>query len=797
MLKLKKLKKDYIIGNYAVHALKGIILNFRETEFVSVLGPSGCGKTTLMNLIGGLDHATAGDLEIKGISTKDYTDQDWDTYRNQTIGFVFQNYNLIPHLNVFGNVEIALTLSGMSVAERKERVLEVLEEVGLSDQVNKRPNQLSGGQSQRVAIARALVNRPNILLADEPTGALDTETSEQILKLIKKVSINKLVIMVTHNPDLANRYSTRVINMLDGQILNDSNPFAMEEDESQSQEVKPSKSIKAKQNNEMKHTSMPFVTALNLSFKNLLTKRGRTILTSIAGSIGIIGIALILALSGGMNHYISQLQTDLLASNPITISTNAVNFTQAFNAMNDSPMLQEFPEVQKVFVEEAIDFSSLITKNNLTDDYINYLYDNIDENLYSDIAIYTGLNLNIYSIKPGDSYYSPIVFESDMPSGPPTGSPMMSSGVGQQLLHTDLINSQYDILAGTYPENRNEIVIVVSDTNEIPESTLIGLGFVSVGDDTSEISFDDVLNTTFKVVPNNLLYEQVGNSYVAKSPLDIDFDQSVNIEIVGILRIKETADSGVLSTGIAYTKDLYDFMQTENYHSEIVEFMNTNPTLSPFTGIAYQPALTSTVDELRDTDLRALGGSLMANEINIYPVDLASKDMIKTVLDDYNVGKDDVDIITYTDLSELLGETLSSVVNIISYVLIAFTAISLIVSSIMIAIITYVSVLERTKEIGVLRSVGARKKDVTRIFNAETFIIGFTAGLLGIIIAYLISLPINLIVNSLVGVKNIASLSGVYAIILILISIVLTVISGLIPARKAAKLDPVLALRSE
>lgn len=780
MLKLVDIKKDYGASEDRVEALKGITIDFRDKEFAVILGPSGCGKTTLMNIIGGLDKATSGELIISGVTTKDYKDRDWDDYRNKRIGFVFQNYNLISHLTVLENVEIALTISGVSVEERRRKSIEVLEKVGLKDKLNKRPNELSGGQMQRVAIARALVNDPEILLADEPSGALDSTTSGQIMDLIKEVFADKLVLMVTHNPSIAEKYGTRIVTMLDGLVVEDSNPLT-------SVFIgKPEEVVKTKK------AAMPFLTALKLSWKNLFTKRGRTVLTSFAGSIGIVGVALILSISGGMNNYITNLQRDTLASNPITISENSINMTQAFNAMQNNEVFEKFPEAKEILVQKEIKVSDLMTKNNLNDNYITYLNETINPELYNDIIFKTGMKLNFYGKKSGQEYYSEV--------GGSTGgmSPFGGGGTNwQMMLKTDFTLSQYDVLEGTFPANANEIVVIVNAANQIPESVLVDLGIKTATEEVDKYQFSAVIGREYKLANNDDIYLNNG-SYFSEIPLiENDFDEAETLKVVGVLRIKPTTDGGVLGAGIGYLKELYTNYQTEQANSEIVQFMRENPTKNPLTGLDYVPTFTQSAEAIQQRDLRSFGGNLVPNEISVYPVNFDAKEEIKQLLNDYNIGRNKDDMVTYTDMSELLGDSLSQMVNIISWVLIAFTAISLLVSSVMIGIITFVSVIERTKEIGILRSVGARKKDVTRIFNAETIIIGFFSGVIGVALAYLLAIPINLIINNRFGVPNIASLNLLYALILILISVGLTLISGLIPAKRAAKLDPVKALRTE
>ncbi len=790
MLQLKNVTKDYQVGEQQIHALQGITVDFRKSDFVSILGPSGCGKTTLMNIIGGLDKYTSGDLVINGKSTQDFKDNNWDYYRNKKVGFVFQTYNLIPHLNVLGNVELALTLSGVSKEERRNKAKKALEQVGLIDNLKQRPNQLSGGQMQRVAIARALVNSPEILLADEPTGALDTDTSEQIMGILKEISKDKLVIMVTHNPDIAERFSTRLIKMRDGKIISDSAPYTAEKDEIFVKETEELRAVESKDKTKKQKrvsgkSSMSFFTALSISWRNLLTKRGRTILTSIAGSIGIIGIALILSISNGMNIYISKLQADTLSSNPITVEESAFNITEAMNYMNNrgnDDGLPEFPALKKLFVEKAADMSKIMSKNNITQEYIDYVNNNLDKAWYNDIIYKTGMSLNIYGKIVGADVYSKIENRSS---------------AWQMLLKEDFLTTQYEVLDGKMPSNKNEIVIIVDKTNQIPEKTLITLGLKNAEDEITEYPFSDILGKEYKIVDNNLLYTLSGSGYVAKSPLDIDFDSAQTLTVTGILRINEYTESGVLSTSIGYTKELYEWMQNTNGASDIISFMDNNPNIDPTTGLEYTSDSSETKEEKFMSAYRALGGKATYNEISVYPVSFEAKSQIKKVLDDYNNGRAEDDLVKYSDMSELLGSMMSDMVDIISYVLIAFTAISLLVSSIMIGIITYVSVLERTKEIGILRSIGARKKDVTRLFNAETFIIGICAGVLGVLITYLLSIPINLIINSLVGVSGIANLNIGYAVILIIISVCLTLVSGLIPSVKAAKKDPVTALRTE
>ncbi len=783
MLKLKDIKKNYYVTGQTIPALQGISLEFGTNEFVCILGPSGCGKTTLMNIIGGLDQATGGEICYNDISTKKFKDIDWDNYRNKKIGFVFQSYNLIPHASILANVALALTLSGATPAERHARAKEVLDRVGLSTEYNKKPNQLSGGQMQRVAIARAIINSPEVLLLDEPTGALDTQTSIQILDLIKEIGKDKLVIMVTHNSELAQMYGTRVIHMRDGLILSDSNPYY------EKVKIVSSAAPRAQRSSIFKRdkTSMSFITALGLSLTNLLTKKGRTIMTSVAGSIGIIGIALILSLSNGMNLFISKMQTDTLAGYPITITTTAIDVAQAMKMMrqqsNSTVEYEKFPIVRKVFAEKSINIMDIISRNDITREYINYIETNLDKATYNDITYKTGLNLNAFGIKAGRSNYSKINISGDSI----VSNPLSSGATWQMLLSEDFLSTQYDVLAGSMPSSKEDIVLIINESNHLFNQALDAL-FLRENRNVDAIDFDEIIDKKYKIFTNDELYKKVGNKYTERAESELDYDAALTVRISGILRIKKGIETGALIQGIGYTKGLYNWLQTENMNSEIIEWMKEegNEKKSPLTG---------NNTENRDSIFRALGGNDIPDEINIYPVDFASKEVIKRTLDAYNTTSSNK--IMYIDMSEIMGEMLKTFINIISWVLIAFTAISLIVSSIMISIITYVSVLERTKEIGILRAIGARKIDISRVFNAETFIIGLISGMVGVVIALLLTVPINMLTRTYLEVDKLAVLGLLSGAILILISIGLTVLSGLIPARKAAKKDPVLALRTE
>ncbi|NLL56551.1 MAG: ATP-binding cassette domain-containing protein [Clostridiales bacterium] len=787
MLQLKSITKNYYVADQTIEALKGLTVDFRKSEFVAVLGPSGCGKTTLMNIIGGLDKYTSGDLIIDNKSTKDFNAYDWDNYRNKKIGFVFQTYNLIPHQTVIQNVELALTLSGISKDERRKRAKEALEKVGLGDQLRKKPNQLSGGQMQRVAIARALVNSPDILLADEPTGALDTQTSEQIMEIIKEISRDRLVIMVTHNPDLARRFSTRTIKMVDGLIIEDSNPYNSDTDISFQEDGdynrKKVSNIKTRKN----RTAMSFFTALSLSLKNLNTKKARTILTSFAGSIGIIGIAMILAITSGINAYIDSLTVETLATNPITITTISFDIDQAIDQAMNMRIVEEtmtkFPSIEKIFVQEATRHDEIYKKNDLDQEYIQFVKDNIKPEWVNDISYRTSHDINIFGIKKGDTAYSKLSGFTELGSA-------------------EFTEMQYQAIYGELPKDKNEVVVIVDEYNRIKEEVLIDLGYKVVDDEVTEYDFSEIVNKTFKIVPNNLLYDKKSDTRTTgesieefeyfEEKINIDFDSCQTLKVVGIARLRPELESGMLESGIGYTRELSQWILEQNMSSELVKWMNDNPLANPLSkGQKFE-----TDQEKWDEALRKFGGASLPNDIRIFPIDFDAKENILDTLDKWNENNPE-HIVAYTDKAAILSKVITEMVNYISFALIAFTAISLLVSSVMIGIITYVSVLERTKEIGILRAIGARKKDIARVFNAETFIIGLLAGFIGVIFTYIASIPINIIVYNAAGVKQLASLPIYQGIILILVSVALTVISGLIPAFKAAKKDPVLALRTE
>ncbi len=774
MLQLLDIKKDYYVAGRAVPALNGVTLQFQDSEFVAILGPSGCGKTTLLNIVGGLDRYTSGDLLVDGKSTKDFVDNDWDSYRNATIGFVFQNYNLIAHLSVLDNVEMALRLSGVSPKERKERATRVLTEVGLVDHLHKRPNQLSGGQMQRVAIARALVNNPKILLADEPTGALDSKTSHQIMALIQEIAKNRLVIMVTHNAELARQYSDRTVQLFDGLVIEDSLPMVNANVESTGKLLN-------------KKTSMSYWTALKTSFKNLLTKKGRTIITAIAGSIGIIGIALVLAISTGMTSYVSEMQSDTLAGFPLTINRSVATdfFASRPNPMNPSEdILQddpEFPTVQEVYAYNQSEATTIHT-NVIDNPFLTYL-EGLDTSLYNSISYSQSVALHIVAQTSAGGYVK-------VPTT--TGGSMFfgSNTIFSEIPdNPEFIQTQYDVLAGAYPTQMNQLVLVVDEQNRLDTTLLEALGI----DVQERYAFADFIGTTFFVIPNDTFYQSIGPVFVPGTDYEAmaNSDTRLEVSIVGILRVKEDASSSLLSTGVGYTTLLTDYLLEQSVDSAIVQAQIASPTINVLTGMPFNTQLTY------ESVIRLIGGDATPTGIQIYPVSFDAKEAIKVYLDEYNVGKAEAATIIYTDLAETISRTVSELINTITVILAAFAGISLVVSSIMIGIITYVSVVERTKEIGIMRSLGARKKDISRIFNAETVLIGLAAGIFGIAFSLLINIPVNLVIANLIGVEGFSVLTIANAVSLIVLSTILTLIAGLIPSGIAARKDPVIALRTE
>ena len=800
MLKLIDIIKHYQLPGQTIKAVNGVDLEFRKNEFVSILGASGCGKTTMLNIIGGLDQYTTGDLVIEGVSTKDFKDKDWDNYRNKRVGFVFQSYNLIPHLTVLGNVEMALTISGISAAERKARAKSALEKVGLGEQLNKKPNQMSGGQMQRVAIARALVNEPEVLLADEPTGALDTATSEQIMQLITEIAKDKLVIMVTHNPELAEIYSSRIIRMKDGKVIGDSNSYegAGDADVGVTQPINTEKKPKSKK----EKTSMSFLTALGLSARNLKTKKKRSIMTAVASAIGILGIGLILSLTTGLNSYIDDLTRNNVESSPITISSGTI--TQAENAMAQN--LTRFPAAQSMFVQRTD--TGPRERVSVPLGLQDYFAQNFDSSWYNDILFRTGMTVRVFNERANGVF-------AEIPP-PATGMMAMFGGAHvQQMLAPEFTLQMYDIVnyGGRLPQNANEIALIVNDRNAISDVTLMSLGLLNPFDTRQYFSFEEVAQMEFMIPTNDQLYYFNGGAFVQNPIHTIDFDEVHTVRITAVLRLKDGLDMGLYSMGLAYPAELITWLEGANGNSEIIEWMIVNPMYNPFNGEAYAPQIVGGVSLTAvnrwEDQFRALGGVPVAgitvdgagrfepNEISIYARNLAGKDAITAVLDNYNALRPEAEQIFYMDIMDIIAGMMSSMVNVISWVLIGFTSISLIVSAVMISIITSISVLERTKEIGILRSIGARKKDVTRLFNAENVLLGLLAGLVGTVTTLILTLPINLIFGVLMNAFGIASFTFWHALILIAISTGVALISGFLPARKAAKKDPVLALRSE
>ena len=1023
MLQLKGIKKNYLAGDSEVQALKGIDVSFRKSEFVAVLGPSGCGKTTLLNIVGGLDRYTDGDLVIQGKSTKEYKDRDWDHYRNHTIGFVFQTYNLIPHQTVLANVELALTLSGVSKSERRERAKKMLERVGLGDQLNKKPNQMSGGQMQRVAIARALINNPEILLADEPTGALDTETSVQIMDLLKEIAKDRLVIMVTHNPDLAEQYATRILRFLDGKMLSDSDPYTekqLEEDRKKAEKAaKKAEKDEKKKSKKEKHVSMSLLTAGSLSLNNLMTKKGRTLLTSFAGSIGIIGIALILSLSDGFQSYINDVQENTLSSYPLTIQQQAADLSSLMENLSNTTKDEEEYTLDKVYISDTAsemmnamvsevkenDMTSLKkyleseeNKEKLKDYNIEYVY-NITPQVYL-----ADTSEDIVTVNPNpmvDAYYQMLGY--DMSSASSSYASMLSMGTSMMdvwtLMYGDqkLLDEQYDVIAGAWPQNKNEVVLVVDERNNITDLTMYGLGLRDANEisaafekimkgeklesQADSFTYEELMNLQFRLLLNTDIYEYDENlgcwadrakndEYMAEK-----IENGLPIHISGIVREKAGVTQGALMRGtICYTQELVDYLIENNSKSEIVKAQQDDPDKDVFTGYPFEdyedvtiddvyayidsmtPAelvqlqgmfrsfygesfdgsdVTSALASMSDEELVAAVAPMMLQEttaeeaklfaateqgkmammaavaqsagvepnpalldnltdeqmletykgilmsqmtadairqkiaamtpeeqaalagafnptdaesvkamlqtmdqdqllkifkdqllaqstantydgnlqmmgmrdpdkpfsIMIYSPSFDAKEDFETLLDDYNKMQEDSgnkdSVIEYTDYIGILLSGVTKIINMVSYVLIGFVSISLVVSSIMIGIITYISVLERTKEIGILRSIGASKRDVSHVFNAETFLVGLVAGVIGIVITKLLDIPINMIIEHVSGVPDVAFLRPIYALILIAISVILTLIAGIIPSRLAAKKDPVIALRTE
>ena len=867
MLKLKNIKKTYVSGDEKVEALKGINIEFRESEFVSILGQSGCGKTTLLNIIGGLDRYTSGDLIINGKSTKDFKDRDWDAYRNYSVGFVFQSYNLIGHQTVLSNVELALTISGVSRKERKQRAIKALEEVGLKEQIHKKPNQLSGGQMQRVAIARALVNNPDIILADEPTGALDTKTSVQVMEILKKISKNKLIIMVTHNPELAEKYSSRIIRILDGKITDDSDPIEHQKEEKNEDTKK-------------RRTSMKFLTALRLSLNNLMTKKGRTILTSFAGSIGIIGIALILAISTGVQNYINKVEEDTLSSYPITIEESTVDMSILMQSMSgENTDNTENKEEGKAYSADIMNdmittLSNKKQSNNLKE-LKKYLDDGDNEITKNSNSIKYGydLNINLYRANKDNGIVrvnpstvmnafgmgDMIEAQNNSAMSSVFGSSMMTNTdiCFEMLDNQQLLESQYDLVKGSWPKQYNEVVLVLKEDGRIDDYTLYSLGLkdqselkdkwkavengekLDENQESTSYSYDDLLNLQFKLLLNSDYYQKQNGLWVNKEDDDNYLKEKINnaetVKVVGIIKQNEqSAVSTSVTSGIGYTKQLKEYVVEKSNDAQIVKEQKENRDVNVFSGLKFPTDEDTSSMENLTTEQRMAMSKLSSEEIaqmmetysankdasyeknlkklgavdidtptsiSIYPKDFEAKDKISNAIEEYNQkqrddGKEE-NTISYTDIVGTMMKSVSQIINTISYVLIAFVAISLIVSSIMIGIITYISVLERTKEIGILRAIGASKKDISRVFNAETLIIGLISGLIGIGITVLLTLPINSMIYAVTGVRVVTAVPFKAGVVLVLISMFLTIIAGLIPAKIASKKDPVIALRTE
>ena len=766
MLKLKKINKSYKTGEFTQHALKDVSIEFRKNEFVAILGPSGSGKTTLLNIIGGLDRYDNGDLIINNQSTKEFDDRNWDAYRNNCIGFIFQSYNLINHISILENVEMSLTLSGIDKKEKRQKAIEALTKVGLKSHIHKKPNQLSGGQMQRVAIARSLVNDPEIILADEPTGALDTKTSKQIMDLIKEIAKDKLVIMVTHNPELAKTYATRIIEFKDGSLISDSKPIKKKE----------------KNNGEIiiKKTSMNFLTALNLSFNNIKTKKGRTALTAFASSIGIIGIALILSLSNGFDIQIDKFEKETLSQSPIIISEQAMSMSEENIAkvVEESNDLEKYPDEDKVFSQDDIE-TTMTHTNNITNDYVDYIK-KINQDNISGISYQTATNFNIINYNEESGYQ--LINSTNAGLMPWSLLPTKKDG------SSDMLDANYDVIAGEVDTTKPGLILQVDSKNRVYASTLKQLGF----NDAEEVSFEDILNKELKLVLNDDYYKKVNNFYIPNKDLEALYnnENSITIKVQAIIRGKEDKEVLTSGSGIAYTNALTNIVIENNKGSNIVNDQKE----SDYNILTNQPF---TEDETKETILSYLGAETTPVAIYIYPKDFESKDSIISYLDKYNENKEEQDTIQYTDMAEMISSLTGDIMNAVTIVLISFSAISLIVSSIMIGIITYISVLERTKEIGILRALGARKKDITRVFNAETFIIGVASGLLGIAITCILLIPANIILENLTNLENVAQLNPLHAIILMIVSVSLTLIGGFIPAKLASKKDPVEALRTE
>ena len=768
MLEIKNISKSYVTGTFTQKALDNFSLKFRREEFVSILGQSGSGKTTLLNIIGGLDKYDEGDLIINDKSTKSFKEKDWDAYRNNCIGFIFQNYNLITHISILENIEMGMTLSGVGSKEKREKALEALKKVGLEEHAHKKPNQLSGGQMQRVAIARALATDPDIILADEPTGALDSKTSQQIMKLIKEISKDKLVIMVTHNRQLAEEYSTRIVELKDGKLISDSNPIKKVEKDAETFSIR--------------KTAMSFLTALKLSFNNIKTKKGRTALTAFASSIGIIGIALILSLSNGFKIEIDNFEKDSLTEAPIIISQQSMKLDEEtiLKMQDQHQSAEKYPDSKKVYVLDDV-MESMTHTNVITKEYIDYIK-KIDKKTVSGISYQKSTGLNIINqSKDGYNLVNNTIMGMSTWTLLPSKMNNKDSGV---------VENNYDILAGKIDESEPGLILQLDSRNQIYSSTLKQLGLSG-----EEVSFDDILNKELKVIPNDIYYNQHGEYFIPNTDYESLYnnEKSITIKVQAIIRGKKEKEVLTSTTGIAYTNALVDLVIKNNKDSAIVKAQQDKD----YNILTKEPFDETSFTNTKETVLGYLGAESVPVAVYIYPNSFESKDSITTYLDKYNDGKEEKDEIRYVDMASMISALSGNIMDAITIVLIAFSSISLVVSSIMIGIITYISVLERTKEIGILRALGARKKDIKRVFNAETFIIGIFSGIIGIAIARILIIPTNIIIENASQLSNVAKLNPIHAIILITVSVTLTILGGLIPASMASKKNPVEALRTE
>ena len=763
MLEIKNIKKSYKTGTFVQKALDNVSIKFRKNEFVTILGHSGSGKTTMLNILGGLDKYDSGDLIIDGKSTKKFKDKDWDAYRNNSVGFIFQSYNLINHISILQNVEMSLKLNNVSIKKRRKKALDALKRVGLIEHINKKPNQLSGGQMQRVAIARSLVNDPDIILADEPTGALDSKTSVQIMDLIKEISKEKLVIMVTHNRELAEIYSTRIIELKDGKVINDTNPITKIDEE--------------ENNYNLKRTKMSFKEALLLSFNNIMTKKGRTLLTAFASSIGIIGIALILSLSNGFDKQIDEYEKGILSAMPVMVSSQAMNMDEETIEKLTSNSEEKYPDYNYVIPKDN-DMELLTRTNIITEEYIKYIEDMPSDYSYG-VSYMRTTNLNFIQKSKDKAFLI-------------DNNTFSISSIPKSFSNKSFLGIYYDTLAGRLPSDKNEMILFVDSNNNVDKNILKALNL----DTEKNVDFDNILNSTIRVAMNDDLYINNDGFFRVNTDYMSVYEKSYELKIVGIFRMNEDYPSYISGSSLAYTEEFINYFIDINSNSEIVKAQKKED-YNVLSGLPFEKNSTNNSAMTKDTALSYLGAKSLPYALMLYPKDFNSKDNLLKYLDKYNEELDEEDKIIYTDQAEMISSMSGSIMSAVTIVLVSFSSISLIVSSIMIGIITYISVLERTKEIGILRALGARKKDVSRVFNAETFIIGITSGLIGIGIALLLTIPANKIIYSLTDLENVAVLNPIHALVLIIISMTLTLIGGFIPAKIASKKDPVVALRTE